>query len=102
MTAGFTPLHLPPGGFEVTVIAFSCADAIATITFVKLIRYAGPVFTSQKAYTVAIGGVAWSVLLLKEHISATSAVALALILVGLYFVAKKSVQEELLKPYPAV
>jgi DNA-binding response OmpR family regulator/drug/metabolite transporter (DMT)-like permease len=101
-TVGFVPLQFPLEGFEMTVIAFSCADTIATITFVNLIRYAGPVFTSQKAYTVAIGGVAWSVLLLREDISVTSAVALAFILAGLYFVAKKSVVEKLLKPYPAV
>lgn len=100
-TVGFVPLRLRPGGFELTLIAFSCADAIATITFVNLIRYAGPVFTSQKAYTVAIGGVVWSVLLLRENVSASSALALALILAGLFFVAKKSFQEELLKPYPA-
>lgn len=97
MFASFIPLHFPPGKFELTIVAFSLADTVAMITFVKLIDYAGPVFSSQKAYTVATGGVIWSVLLLNEVVSPTSSVALALILLGLYFVAKKPVAQDLLK-----
>ena len=95
----FVPLSLPLGGIEVSVIVFACAEAVATITFVKLIRYAGPVFGSQKANTAAIGGVVWSVLLLQEAISLSAAAALALILTGSYFAAKKPPREELLRPY---
>jgi drug/metabolite transporter (DMT)-like permease len=83
------------------VIVFACAEAVATITFVKLIRYAGPVFGSQKANTAAIGGVVWSVLLLQEAISLSAAAALALILAGSYFAAKKPPREELLRRSPA-
>lgn len=97
VAGSFVPLQFPPGRFEVTVVAFSIADTIGMITLVKLISYAGPVFTSQKAYTVATGGVIWSVLLLHESFTLSISIAFFLILAGLYFVAKKPVAESLLK-----
>lgn len=96
-TGNFVPLQFPPGRFEWTVVLFSCADTLGKITLVTLVAYAGPVFTSQKAYTVALGGVIWSILLLNEVFSLSSTIALALICAGLYFVAKKPVSESLLE-----
>lgn len=95
--SGFVPLSAVPGTFEFSLIAFSLADAVAMIALAKLIDYAGPVFSGQKAYTVSIGGVIWSVLLLDEAVSLTSFTALLLILMGLYFVAKKAAVEKLIK-----
>ncbi len=94
---GLVQLDLPPGKFELSLIAFSIADSAAMIALAKLIEHAGPVFSGQKAYTVATGGVIWSVLLLNEVVSATSLIALFLILTGLYFVAKKAVVQELIR-----
>ncbi|MCW3780411.1 response regulator [Defluviimonas salinarum] len=90
LNSGFVPLHAVPGKFELSLIAFSLADSVAMIALAKLIDYAGPVFSGQKAYTVSIGGVLWSVLLLNEVVSLTSFTALVLILLGLYFVAKRA------------
>jgi len=98
----FPLLQFPPQNFEFTLIAFSLAETVAIITLVKLISFAGPVFAGQKAYTVATGGVIWSVLLLNETISFSSSLALALILLGLYFVAKKPVAQKLIKRAVAV
>lgn len=94
--SGFAPLKLIPGKFEMSLVAFSMADSVAMIALAKLIDYAGPVFSGQKAYTVSIGGVLWSILLLNETISGASLTSLLLILVGLYFVAKKVSTEKLI------
>jgi len=96
LTSGLVPLHLVPGEFEMSLVGFSLADSVAMIALVKLIDYAGPVFSSQKAYTVAIGGVLWSMILLNEAISVTSLVALLLILAGLYFVARRADVQQLI------
>ncbi|MCY1126519.1 response regulator [Frigidibacter sp. RF13] len=96
LRSGFVPLSIVPGKFELSVIVFSLADSVAMIALAKLIDYAGPVFSGQKAYTVSIGGVLWSMLLLNEVVSPTSFAALLLILVGLYFVARKAAVERLI------
>lgn len=97
LTSGFVPLAVPPGKFELSLIAFSIADSVAMIALAKLIDYAGPVFSGQKAYTVATGGVVWSVVLLGEVVSPSGLLALSLILVGLYFVAKKAAVQDLVR-----
>lgn len=93
--AGFAPLHVVPGRFEMSLIVFSVADSLAMIALARLIDTAGPVFSGQKAYTVSIGGVLWSVALLNEAVSLASFTALLFILMGLYFVAKKAAVERL-------
>jgi CheY-like chemotaxis protein len=98
LTGGFVPLQAVPGRLELSLIAFSVADSVAMISLAKLIDYAGPVFSGQKAYTVATGGVIWSILLLNEVVAPTSLIALSLILMGLYFVARKAAVQKLIQP----
>lgn len=95
----FVAVALPFGEFEWAVVVFAFAEALGMVAFVAALRQAGPVFASQKAYTVAVAGMVWGVLLLQETVTATSAVALLLILSGFYFVARKPPRAELLKPF---
>jgi DNA-binding response OmpR family regulator/drug/metabolite transporter (DMT)-like permease len=95
----FIPVVLPFREFEWAVIVFAGAEALGMVAFVTALRQAGPVFASQKAYTVAVAGIAWSVLLVQESVTSASAAALVLILFGFYFVARKPARAELLKPF---
>ena len=92
-------MSLPPGPFEVALLAFACAEAAAAVSLILLIRQAGAVFASQKAYTVAIAGVAWSTILLSETMTGVTLVAVAVILAGLYFVARKAPRAKFLIRY---
>jgi drug/metabolite transporter (DMT)-like permease len=81
------------------MIFFAIIEAAGVIVFVSLVQSAGSIFASQKAYTVAIAGIIWSVILLGEAITAFNVAALLLAITGLYFVAQKAKREELLRQY---
>ncbi len=72
-------------------------DPVMQASLHTLIAYSGPVFSRQKAHTVATGGVIWSVMLLNAMASLTSLIAILLILVGLLPVAKKADFQELIE-----
>ncbi len=67
----------PVGPFHYTILLFSLADATAYFLLLKLVTSAGSVFASQKAYTVVLAGLLWSVVILGEKLSIESLPAIA-------------------------
>jgi DNA-binding response OmpR family regulator/drug/metabolite transporter (DMT)-like permease len=98
-TDSFVPFHYPFGNFEAAVMTFGIVEAVGSIALVMLIRSSGSVFASQKAYTVAVAGIVWSIVLLGETLALLSVVGLFLALLGIYLVAQQPKKEELLRPY---
>jgi len=84
-----TPLGPVIGPFELTVAAMAVAGVAATVLSVRLTQATGPVFASQTAYSCALAGIVWSMLLLGETLAPVAWLALGLMLVGLYFVGPK-------------
>ncbi|MEO1536228.1 MAG: response regulator [Pseudomonadota bacterium] len=76
-----------PLGFVIAMFAVSTAAANTGIIY--LIDVAGAIFTSQKAYVIALCGMGWGVLLLNESLGVAAWVALGLVFVGMYFVGTK-------------
>ena len=81
-------LHLGPavGRLEVVVLLIALASVLAIVLWLLLVDVAGAVFASQTAYSITIAGIVWSMLLLDERLSPLAWGALALMLLGLYFV----------------
>jgi CheY-like chemotaxis protein/drug/metabolite transporter (DMT)-like permease len=98
-TDSLVSFRYPFNQIEWFMIAFAFIEAAGVIVFVSLVQSAGSIFASQKAYTVAIAGIIWSVILLGEAITAFNVAALLLAITGLYFVAQKAKREELLRQY---
>ena len=80
------PLSLSFGRLEWIVLGLALMTGIAYALFVELIDRAGPVFASQSAYTITLGGVAWGIVLLSERHSLWVWAALVLMCVGLVLV----------------
>jgi CheY-like chemotaxis protein len=88
------PLGPVLGPREITVGIIALAGTLATVLSFQLVRVAGPVFASQTAYSCALAGIVWSMLLLGESLGATAWLALGLMLVGLYFVEPKESESD--------
>ena len=71
---------------EWALTASALVHALSYVGYIWLIGIAGPVFASQIAYVVTLGGVVFSMLLLGEQGSAYLAGALTLMLAGLALV----------------
>ena len=80
-------LQMPSLETSVTVTIFSVAEATGVIALIYLVRIAGPVFASQKSFTVAVGGVIWSILLLGVGFTYLTSLSLVSLMAGLALVA---------------
>jgi len=97
----------PVGSFHYSILLFSLADATAYFLLLKLVTSAGSVFASQKAYTVVLSGLLWSVVILGENLSVNSLPAIAIIIFGVYLVGQKAklvspLRKRVLAPQQAV
>lgn len=88
-TGNFMPLSAlaSPMGGVIAVIAI--VTVLVNTTLLILLKQAGGVFTSQKAYITAIAGVLWGMLLLGEKLSPLAWAAIGLVLLGMYLVGSK-------------
>jgi len=82
----WVPLHWPPQTLDWTIVAMALASAIAYSLYVYVVAVAGPIFASQAAYLVTVGGVLWGMALLGERHSAWIWGALLAMLLGLSLV----------------
>lgn len=94
--AGDAPVLIAGLTARLALIVFliAAASAVATVLAFHLATVAGAVFASQAAYSMAIGGIIWSMLILDERMSLLAWSALGLMLVGLYFVEPQSSAED--------
>lgn len=82
-------LNLSVSPLEGLVAVMGLAAGGSVVIALYLVATAGAVFASQSAYVMTIAGIVWGMLLLDEALTATAWIAVALILVGLYFVGTK-------------
>ncbi len=86
VTGTFLPLAWPWGVVEWSIAGMAAINAVCFGMLIYLIRYAGPVFTTQVAYLTTISGVAWGVILFDEQHSIWVWFSLACMLIGLTLV----------------
>ncbi len=81
---------LPPEALASTtwagIAAIAAASVLGTFVLICTIRSNGAVFASQGAYTIALAGIVWSMLLLDERISIWIAAAVACMISGVVLV----------------
>lgn len=68
------------------LIALSVASVLGTYLLIRTVRTNGAVFASQGAYTIALAGIFWSILLLDEQLSVWVVAATACIISGIVLV----------------
>jgi drug/metabolite transporter (DMT)-like permease len=85
-TNTFTPLILPLGIVELSVVGMALVNVVSYGLFVYLVSSAGPVFASQMAYVVTLSGVVWGIALFNEQHTIWVWSALVTMLVGLVLV----------------
>ena len=76
----------PWGAPDLAIVASALCHALAYTIYVWLVGQAGAVFAVQVSYLVTLFGVTWAMLFLGERYSGFIWAALALMLVGLFFV----------------
>lgn len=74
---------------DILVAVTGLCIGICTVLYIRLIALAGAVFASQSAYAITLAGIGWSVVLLGERLTLWTAIALALVVVGLALVGPK-------------
>ena len=75
------------------ILLLGIATIFANVALVYLVDLGGAVFSSQVAYGRVLAGIFWGILLLGEQLSWAAWTAIALILVGMYFVETKSIDK---------
>lgn len=83
---GWVPMPGPWAGAEQALVASAFIHAFVYTGYIWLVGMTSPVFSSQIAYVVTLGGVFLSALLLGERYSSWVYLALALMLIGLFLV----------------
>lgn len=78
--------HGPWGAPDLAIIGSACLHALAYTLYVYLVSTAGSVFAVQVSYLVTLFGVGWAMLFLNESYSGYIWAALAVMLMGLFFV----------------
>jgi len=78
----------------IALIGISLASVLGSFLLIKTVRINGAVFASQGAYTIALAGIAWSVLLLDERMSVWVAAAIACMVSGIVLVRPRHEAEE--------
>lgn len=76
----------PWGAPDFAIITSACLHALAYTLYVYLVSTAGSVFAVQVSYLVTLFGVGWAMLFLNESYSGYIWAAMALMLMGLFFV----------------
>jgi CheY-like chemotaxis protein/drug/metabolite transporter (DMT)-like permease len=94
-SGAFPTLQMPSVEVIFTLSIFSIAEATGIIALIYLVRIAGPVFASQKSFTVAVGGVIWSILLLGTGFTLLDGLSIVFLLAGLALVANLPPSAEL-------
>jgi drug/metabolite transporter (DMT)-like permease len=80
------PLGPAWGAIEWSTVGLTLINAVCTILFFALIRFAGPVFASQVAYVVTLAGILWGIALFGERHSAWVWSAVGLLFLGIALV----------------
>ncbi len=96
-TGSFVALPWPWGPVEWSIVGMAAVSALAYSLYIYLIRWAGPVFSSQVAYAVTLAGVLWGMALFGERHSPWIWLSLALMLAGLALVTPRK-RERASKP----
>ncbi|MGH6875060.1 MAG: DMT family transporter, partial [Aestuariivirgaceae bacterium] len=89
-TGNFTPLAWPWGPVEFSMIGLGLISFTAYTLYLHLIKFAGPVFTSQVANLVTLFGVLWGMILFGEKHSAWIWLSLATMMAGVMLVAPRT------------
>ncbi len=87
----FMPVQFPPGRGEVMAFAIMITTVLANLGFFVLIAIAGSVFAGQIAYSNAICGIGWGVLVLGEKLPWGMSIAVGFIVLGLLMVRPKTI-----------
>jgi CheY-like chemotaxis protein len=74
--------------------SISAASVLGTCLLIQTVRTNGAVFASQGAYTIALAGIIWSILLLDERLSVWVVAAVACVLSGIVLVRPNHEVEE--------
>ena len=82
----FIALHWIPSQLEIAIVCIAASSALGTFLMVQLMVGMGAVYGSQTGYTITFAGIAWSIVLLGEHLTVGMLLALSLLFVGLLFV----------------
>ncbi|WP_247651398.1 response regulator [Roseovarius autotrophicus] len=85
-------LFLPSLSFgqrELITLALGASTAAALVLALDLVVTAGPVFSSQMAYSQTLAGIAWGMLLLGERLSPLAWGALVFVIAGFWLVKPK-------------
>jgi len=90
----FTPLALPLGVVELSVVGMALINVISYGVFVYLVSSAGPVFASQMAYVVTLSGVVWGIILFSEQHTPWVWSALVAMLAGLMLVKPRQMNQK--------
>jgi drug/metabolite transporter (DMT)-like permease len=85
-TGQFIAFGGPLGAPDAALLATSVISIVVYTAYVWMVGRAGPVFAGQVSYLVTGFGVLWSILFLGERYSGWLWAALALMLLGLFFV----------------
>jgi drug/metabolite transporter (DMT)-like permease len=88
-----TPL-LPPFGFDQHGFIFLTTSLINVLSYggyILLIARAGPVFASQTSYLIPPTGILWGAIILGETVTATIAISIVLMLIGVALVRPRDV-----------
>jgi DNA-binding response OmpR family regulator/drug/metabolite transporter (DMT)-like permease len=92
-------------GLLTIILMMGAITAIANALTFVLTKAAGAVFASQCSYATTFFGIAWSFVLLQEHLDVWAWIALAMVIFGLVIVGPRKAAEpqppEELRPRPA-
>jgi drug/metabolite transporter (DMT)-like permease len=92
-------------GLLTIILMMGAITAIANALTFVLTKAAGAVFASQCSYATTFFGIAWSFVLLQEHLDVWAWIALAMVIFGLVIVGPRKAAEpqppEELRPKPA-
>ncbi|MGV6840710.1 MAG: DMT family transporter [Planktomarina sp.] len=88
-TGQWVSLFVPWGAAEWGLIGSSAIHAIVYTCYVFVIGRYGAVFSVQVSYIVTLSGVGWAMWMLGERYSGPIWIALAIMLLGMYFVTPR-------------
>lgn len=90
--AFFFPWHVEPGAIWI-ILALGASTSAGLVLALCLVACAGPVFAGQMAYSHALAGIAWGVVLLDETLPPFAWGAIAIVIAGFWLVAPRPAAE---------
>ena len=87
------PVEVLLSPLGIVVAALALVSIVANAAYVYLLDLAGAIFASQVAYATAIAGIVWGMLLLNERLSLAAWFAVAIVILGMYLVETKGVDQ---------